>query len=186
MSTKLLVGLLIGGAIGALMGHFGKCSSGGCPLTANPFRGAFYGAVMGALLVFSSGSATSTASTFKGEQPAAGEGLIYIGTQKAFDQTIVQSTLPCLVDFYSDSCPPCRRLSPVIDTLAEKYKRRAVICKINVASARELTAAYQVQGIPDVLFFKNGKVVERLGGLRPQTAYEEILDNLLPPEDKGE
>jgi hypothetical protein len=50
MITKILLGVAIGGAIGAVLGYFGKCSSGACPLTANPYRGAIYGAVMGALL----------------------------------------------------------------------------------------------------------------------------------------
>ena len=50
---RLIVGVSVGGAIGAVMGHFGKCSSGACPLTANPFRGAIYGAVMGALFAMS-------------------------------------------------------------------------------------------------------------------------------------
>jgi gas vesicle protein len=48
--VRLLIGILIGGAVGAVMGYFGKCSTGSCPLTANPFRGAIYGAVMGLLL----------------------------------------------------------------------------------------------------------------------------------------
>ena len=51
MITRILLGVLIGGSIGAVLGYFGKCSSGTCPLTANPYRGAIYGAVMGALLV---------------------------------------------------------------------------------------------------------------------------------------
>lgn len=50
MMTKILIGALIGGAIGAVMGYFGKCSSGACPLTANPYRGAVYGAMVGTLL----------------------------------------------------------------------------------------------------------------------------------------
>jgi len=181
MTSKLLIGLLIGGAIGALLGHFGKCSSGSCPLTANPFRGAIYGAIMGALFAFSSGSTTRTTSNYKEEQPPPGEGLIYIGTQEAFDKTIVQATLPCLVDFYSDSCPPCRRLSPTVHALAEKYRGRAGVCKVNTATAKELTAAYGIQAIPAVLFFHNGNVVERLTGLQPQAVYEKVIARLLQP-----
>ncbi len=182
MTSKLLIGILIGGTIGALMGHFGKCSSGGCPLTATPLRGALYGAVLGALLAFSSGSTTRTTSNYQEDQPTPGEGLIYIGTQEAFDQTIVQAILPCLVDFYSDRCPPCRRLGPTIHELAEIYKGRAVVCKVNTTTARALTAAYGIQAIPAVLFFKNGKVVERLTGLKPQAAYADVLDNLIQPK----
>ena len=182
MTSKLLIGILIGGAIGALIGHFGKCSSGGCPLTGTPLRGALYGAALGALLAVSSGSTARTTSNYQVEQPAPGDGLIYIGTQEAFDQTIIQSTRPCLVDFYSDSCPPCRRLGPTIHELAEIYKGRAVVCKVNTATTQKLTAAYNIRAIPAVLFFKNGKVVERLTGLKPQAAYADVLDNLIQPE----
>ncbi len=137
---------------------------------------------MGALMAFSVGATTRTTSNYKEEQPAPGEGLIYIGTQETFDKTIVQATLPCLVDFYSDSCPPCRRLSPTIHALAEKYNGRAVICKINTATAPQLTDAQNIQSIPTILFFKDGKVVERLTGLKPQAAYADVLDNLIQPE----
>ncbi len=179
MITKLLLGALLGAAIGALIGTCRKCTSGGSSLTANPLRNVIYGAVLGAFLAVSFGPTPHTAFAFEEEQPVPAQGVIYIGTPEVFEETILQSSLPCLVDFYSDRCPPCRRLSPTIDALAEKYAGRAVICKVNVASARELSAAYQIYGIPDVLFFQNGEMVERLGGLRPQTTYERTLDQLI-------
>jgi len=186
MIIKLLLGALLGGAAGLLIGHCKKCTSGGSSLTANPLRSVLYGAVLGAFLAVSFGPTPHTAFAFEEEQPAPTQGVIYIGTPEVFEETILQSSRPCLVDFYSDSCPPCRRLSPVIDALAEKYAGRAVICKVNVATARELSAAYQIYGIPDVLFFQNGKMVERLGGLRSQSTYEDVLDHLLQNEEKGE
>jgi thioredoxin 1 len=184
MTSKLLIGILIGGAIGALMGHFGKCSSGGCPLTATPLRGAIYGAIMGAAFLFAFGSTTRTTDHYKEEQPAPGEGLVYIGTPDAFEKTIVHATLPCLVDFYSDSCPPCRRLGPTIHELAEEYVGRAVVCKINVASAQALATTYHVESIPTVLFFKDGNVVERLIGLKSKVAYEEVLEHLIRVDEQ--
>ncbi len=181
MILRIIIGILIGGAIGAVMGHFGRCSSGACPLTANPFRGAIYGGLLGAFLAFSSGPASRTTSNHK-EQLDPAKGLVYIETTEAFDQTIIQAKQPCLVDFYSDHCPPCLRLGPTIETLAEEYKGRAVVCKVNTDSARRLASAYRIQAIPAVLFFKDGKVVERLVGLQPKVAYEKILDNLIHPE----
>ncbi len=171
MMIKLLLGALLGCGVGALLAHFGKCSSGSYPL-----RGLLFGAALGVILAFLFAPTKQTAFEFEEEQPAPAEGVVYIGTPEVFEDIILQASLPCLVDFYSDSCPPCRRLSPVIDALAEKYAGRAIISKVNVASARELTAAYQVYGIPDVLFFQDGEQVERLGGLRPQAAYERIID----------
>ena len=186
MAVTLLTGTLLGAGVGALIGRFGTCTYGGCPQTTTPLRGSLIGAVIGAILAFSFAPPASTTFAFEEEQPAPTQGVIYIGTPEVFEETILQSSRPCLVDFYSDSCPPCRRLSPVIDALAEKYAGRAVICKVNVATARELTAAYQIYGIPDVLFFQNGKMVERLGGLRSQSTYEDVLDHLLQNEEKGE
>jgi len=178
MVVKVILGILIGASVGAVLGHFGKCSSGACPLTANPFRGAIYGAVMGALFTFSAGTGR-TAPVDLGEQPAPGEGLIHIASAEGFNQYIGQSSMPCLVDFYSDTCPPCRQLSPAIERLAGKYKGRAVICKINTDTAPQLASPYGISAIPAVLFFENGEEVQREIGLKPQEFYEKILNQML-------
>ena len=172
MIVKIILGLLIGAGIGAVIGHFGKCSSGGCPLTANPFRGSIYGAVMGALFALSSGGTS---------RPAEDSPVVHIATAEEFDQHIALATLPCLVDFYSDHCPPCRQLAPIIGKLAEKYKGRAVVCKINVDTATELSMPYGIDAIPAVLFFAGGEEVRREIGLHPQATYERILDQMLQP-----
>ncbi len=177
MIVKTILGILIGAGIGAVIGHYGKCSSGGCPLTANPFRGAIYGAVMGALFTLSSvGTPT----------PTSGAGAIHITTEEEFNQHVLQASMPCLVDFYSDYCPPCLQLSPTIDQLAEVYKGRAVICKINVDTATELAMPYGIDAIPVVLFFKGGDEVQREIGPYPQETYEKILDQLLQPTQTQE
>ena len=178
MVIKLIIGILIGAGIGAVVGHFGKCSTGGCPLTANPFRGAIYGAVMGALFAFSSVGTKSPAVSAE-EQPAPGEGLILLSTAEDFDRYIGQATMPCLVDFYSDYCPPCRQLAPTIEKLAEKYQGRAVICKVNTDKAPQLAAPYGISAIPAVLFFEGGEEVQREIGRHPQATYERTLDNML-------
>ncbi len=179
MIIKALLGILVGAGIGAVIGHFGKCASGGCPLTANPFRGAIYGAVMGLLFTFATGGGFSRPAAPLEDQPAPGEGLIHIATAEGFDRYVAQATMPCLVDFYSDTCPPCRQLAPTIDRLAEKYKGRAVICKINVDTATELAMPYGIAAIPAVLFFKGGNEVQREIGRHPQETYEQTLNQLL-------
>ncbi len=174
MIVKTILGILIGAGIGAVIGHFGKCSSGGCPLTANPFRGSIYGAVMGALFALSSGASRPAA-------PASGDGPIHIATAEGFDQHVAQATMPCLVDFHSAYCPPCQKLAPILGKLAEKYKGRAVVCKINVDTATELAMPYGIDAIPAVLFFAGGEEVQREIGLHPQATYERILDQMLQP-----
>ncbi len=179
--VKTILGILIGAGIGAVIGHYGKCSTGGCPLTANPFRGAIYGAVMGALFALSSAGTPAPAPASAEEQLAPGEGLIHITTTEQFNRYILQSKMPCLVDFYSNTCPPCLQLSPTIDTLAEVYKGRVVICKINVDTTTELAMPYGIDAVPAVLFFKGGDEVQREIGPYPQATYERILDHMLQP-----
>jgi thioredoxin 1 len=170
---QLLAGLLIGGGLGAVMGYFGKCSTGACPLTANPWRGAFIGALIGGLFAWSSASSRSVVETTGGEHIA-----VQVGTMEDFESLVLHADKPALVDFYSNSCPPCRKLAPTVEKLAKQYEGRAVISKVNVDKLPQLAARYGIQGIPAVLFFRNGQEVQRLVGLRPHEAYTSVLDTL--------
>ena len=177
MIVKILLGTAVGAGIGAVVGHFGKCSSGACPLTANPFRGAIYGAVMGALFALS--APRPIAPVPAGDQPEPGEGVIHIASPAAFNEYVLRAKMPCLADFYSERCPPCRRLAPTIEKLAEKYRGRAVVCKINTDAAPQLARQFGIRSIPAVLLFEGGRETRRLIGLRPQADYEKILDQTL-------
>ncbi len=171
---QLGAGLLIGGAFGALLGYFGKCSSGTCPLTANPYRGAFIGALMGGVLAFSSASSRTRSETDTGEQVA-----IHIDNVADFELQVLSATTPVLVDFYSNSCPPCRKLAPTVEELAEEYDGRAIVCKVNVGKVQPLARQYGIQAIPTVVFFKQGQETQRLVGLKPKSVYAKVLDELI-------
>jgi thioredoxin 1 len=170
---QIAAGLLIGGGAGALMGYYGKCTSGTCPLTANPWRGAFVGALMGGLLAYSFGSSRLSASADEATGPA-----VRIASVEEFDRSVLKADKPVLVDFYSNSCGPCRKLAPTIEKLAEQYDGRAGVCKVNVDRLPRLAGRYGIQGIPTVIFFNKGSEVQRLVGLHPQNAYAEVLDKL--------
>jgi thioredoxin 1 len=170
---QLIIGLALGGGLGAIMGYFGKCTTGACPLTANPWRGAFMGALMGGLLAFSMGSSRTVAEAGTGRHAA-----VLITSEADFDHQVLNATQPVLVDFYSDSCGPCRMLAPTIEKLAKQYEGRALVCKVNVDQFSALAERHGIQGIPTVVFFDNGKEVQRLVGLRSQSAYTEVLDKL--------
>jgi len=172
--VQLALGLLIGGSLGAALGYFGKCSSGTCPLTANPYRGAFLGSVMGGLLAFSGGG-----SRVRPEGNESGYAALEINNTADFEQQVLQAKLPVMVDFYSNSCPPCRQLAPTVEELAEEYEGRAVVCKINVEHAPDLAQRYGIQGIPAVVFFQSGQEVQRLVRLQPRTTYTDVLDKLI-------
>ena len=95
-----------------------------------------------------------------------------------FERYVLKAERPVLVDFYSDSCPPCRKLAPTIEILAEEYDGRAVVCKINVEQVPDVARQYGIQGIPAVLFFSGGQEVQRLVRLQPRDVYTEVLDKL--------
>jgi thioredoxin 1 len=103
---------------------------------------------------------------------------VFITSQADFDRLVLNATQPVLVDFYSDSCGPCRMLAPTIEKIARQYEGRAAIYKVDVAQLSELARHYDVQGIPTVVFFDKGKEVQRLVGLRSQGAYTKVLDRL--------
>ena len=199
MTIRLVIGILIGAGIGALMGYFGKCASGTCPLTANPFRGAIVGALLGALLTFSyasvrSGSGKETSQALKtvadtpeeagAEHKSKKEALIHVNSEADFKKYVLNANLPCLADFFSDSCPPCRILSPTIEKLAHKYKGKALVCKVSLdhPAARGLAQKYKIRGIPAVIFFSKGKENQRLVGLRSEKAYSHVLDEMIKTE----
>jgi len=176
---KVIIGIAVGVALGALMGHFGKCSSGGCPLTANPYRGAIYGGVMGALFAFSFAGTSQSVKADAGGAAAESTAIVHINSAADFEKYVTNADKPCLADFYSDRCGPCRRLAPVIAKLADKYDGQAVVCKVSLDAAPGLSAPYGIRGIPAVLFFDGGKEVKRVVGLRSQAAYEKILDGMI-------
>jgi thioredoxin len=168
---NLILTLVIGAGIGAALGYFGKCSSGGCPLTATWWRGAIYGAVVGGLFYFASsrnGSASMNQSTENVKRIGEGQ----------FDAEVVQSPSLVVADFYAAWCGPCKVLSPRLDQLAGSFTNRIRFVKINVDEAPALARQYDIQGIPTLLFFKNGKAVDRIVGLPATDALQARLDAL--------
>lgn len=81
-----------------------------------------------------------------------------------------------MVDFWASWCGPCRMLSPVIEDLDKKYEGKAVIGKVNVDEEQELAIRYGVMSIPTVIFFKDGKEIDRKVGVMPDKAFAAVLD----------
>ena len=100
-------------------------------------------------------------------------------TNETFEQEVLKSELPVLLDCYADWCGPCRMMSPVVDKMAEVFAGKLKVCKLNVDDDGEAVEAYHVRSIPNFLFFKNGEVVENVvGGMAPaafQKKIEEVL-----------
>ena len=93
----------------------------------------------------------------------------------SFEQALKGDKL-VMVDFWASWCGPCRMLGPVVEKLAEQYEGKAVIGKVNVDEQQELAVRYGVMSIPTVIFFKDGKEIDRKVGVMPAGAYTALLD----------
>lgn len=96
-----------------------------------------------------------------------------------FEEVVLQSDKPVLVDFWAEWCGPCRMVGPVVEELAEDYEGKAVITKMDVDSNPGIPAKYGIRNIPTILFFKGGEVVDKQVGAAPKTAFSQKIDVLL-------
>jgi thioredoxin 1 len=99
-------------------------------------------------------------------------------SENDFDQNVLKSDVPVLVDFWSPSCGPCRMLVPVLEELAEENDGDAKIAKVNVAEYPQIGAKYGIDMLPTLLFFNNGNVVERMVGTQSKDKLQNALDEI--------
>ena len=100
-------------------------------------------------------------------------------TDGNFEKEVLASETPVLVDFWAEWCGPCRMLAPVIDDLAEEYKGRVKVGKLDTDANRNSAMRFSINAIPTVLVFKNGQLVQRLQGLRGKKDFKSVLDTAL-------
>ena len=100
-------------------------------------------------------------------------------TDASFEEAVLKSDKPVLVDFGAEWCGPCRTLGPIIEELATEYEGRVVVGKVDVDNNQEYSAKYGVRNIPTVLMFKDGEVVGRQVGVASKKTYTDSLDSLL-------
>ncbi len=100
-------------------------------------------------------------------------------TDATFDEVVLKSDKPVLVDFWAAWCGPCRMVGPVIEEISGEYEGKAIVGKVDVDANQEFAAKYGVRNIPTVLVFKNGEIVGRQVGVSPKNVYTEAIDSLL-------
>jgi len=100
-------------------------------------------------------------------------------TDDNFNEMVADQPQGVLLDFYAEWCGPCKALGPIIDELAEEYKGRALVAKVNVDQNPHLSQHFKVKSIPTIIFIKNKQVLDRFNGLIPKPNLEEMLDDLI-------
>ena len=108
----------------------------------------------------------------------AANGIIEV-TDANFDQDVLKAETPVLVDFWAAWCGPCRAIAPIVDELAGEYAGKVKIGKMDVDRNNATPMRYKVTGIPTLLVFKGGRVVEQLVGYKPKEAIQQALDKHL-------
>ncbi len=98
---------------------------------------------------------------------------------KDFEKEVLQSKVPAVVDFYADWCPPCKMVSPVIDSLSKEYAGKVKFVKINTDENPELAQKYEIMSIPTIMVFRNGQVHSTTIGAGPATMYRQKIDAAL-------
>jgi thioredoxin 1 len=100
-----------------------------------------------------------------------------------FEQDVLKSELPVMVDFWAEWCQPCKMLEPALESLAEEYEGQVRFAKINADENMETSERFRVFGLPTVLLFKNGEVVEHLQGLRKRGELQKAIASALEPQE---
>jgi len=101
---------------------------------------------------------------------------IVIATESNFNDQVLQSPQPVLVDFWAEWCGPCKMIAPVLDELATEYGGKIKIAKVNIDEHQNLAAQYRVTAIPTLLVFKGGQVVEQMVGAKSKRDLKASLD----------
>ncbi|MDA3866708.1 MAG: thioredoxin [Salinivirgaceae bacterium] len=100
-------------------------------------------------------------------------------TEATFEEKVLKSEVPVIVDLWAEWCGPCKMLTPIMEELSTEYEGKALITKVDVDSNPGIAAKYGVRNIPTVLYFKGGEVVDKQVGAVPKAKIAEKLDALL-------
>jgi thiol peroxidase len=170
MITKLLFYTLIGAGAGGILGALLKCKGATCPITGRRWSAVFIGAGIGLLLALTSGT---------GDIVKTLSSLPHIATPQEYEQKVLGASRPVMVDFYSPTCGPCRRLAPTMAEMENLYRGRVDFYVVDVSTAGELSRMQQVEAVPTVALYSHGQLVHRWVGLDPADTYRQALDSVL-------
>jgi thioredoxin 1 len=96
-----------------------------------------------------------------------------------FDQEVLKSAQPVMVDFWAPWCGPCRMLAPIVEELSKEYAGKVKVCKLNTDDQPNAATKFKISAIPTLLFFKGGQVVEQIVGVHSKSDIKKRLDSLV-------
>ncbi len=100
-------------------------------------------------------------------------------TDSNFEEKVLKTDKPVIVDFWAEWCGPCRMVGPIVSEIADEYKDKVVVGKLDVDSNPEVAMKYGIRNIPTILFFKNGEIADKQVGAVPKSVLTDKLENLL-------
>ena len=109
--------------------------------------------------------------------------VIHVGSEETFDEKIMKSDKPVLVDFWAPWCGPCRMVAPTLEKIAKEYADKLIVAKVNTDENQQWASKYNVEGIPTMLMIADGKVVHRQVGALPEPMLREVVDQFLKVVD---
>jgi len=100
-------------------------------------------------------------------------------TDAEFESSVLQSDKPVILDFWAEWCQPCKMLSPTVEAIADEYDEKVKVGKLNVDDNPNTATKYGIRGIPTLLFFKGGEVVQQMVGVKSKTEIKKVIDENL-------
>jgi len=180
MSIQILLLTALGAGLGALLGALKSCPDGGCPLTANPWRGAIWGGILGLFIGVSSSEGIRA-------EPNAGPVSMKaswreVATPEDFQREVLDQQGVTVVYFHADWCGACRNYGPILRQVAEDTADRARYVSVDADAAETLAREYQIAALPTTLFFSKGRLLGRLVGGVPEGT---LLNAIAKAEQEG-